>query len=410
MAGKQQRRVVVTGLGIITAHGQGYAENLIAMREGRDSIGPVTAFDGSAYRGKLGGEVKGFLLDRPLKKLRRNRLDRSSLLLLAAFDEALVMAGLGTLDESIYMALGTTLGGMLSGQRYHSMGLEKGFDRARASVLSDYLAHSQGANLMEEYGLRGQVRTFSDACASGTNAIGSAFEKIRTGAFDMAVAGGYDTMSEFTFAGFNSLQAVTPTQCRPFDKERDGLVLGEGVGLLILEEMTHARRRGTEILGEVTGYGASSDAFHSTRPDPQARGAVAAISEAIKDAGISPGDLDYVNAHGTATPFNDLMEARAIAEVFGESTGRVGVPVSSIKSMIGHLLGASGAVEAVVTLMALREGFIPPNINCQEIDPECLLNISKEPNRIIKINRAISNSFGFGGANASLVLERAGSA
>jgi len=408
MTDKQQRRVVVTGLGIITAHGQGYAENLIAMREGRDSIGPITAFDGTVYRGKLGGEVKDFTFDRPLEKLRRNRLDRSSLFLLATFDEALEMAGLDTIDEPVYMALGTTLGGMLSGQQYNGMGIAKGFDNAKASLLTDYLAHSQGANLMEEYGLSGQVRTFSDACASGTNAIGSALSKIRSGAFDIAVAGGYDTMSEFTFAGFNSLQAVTPTKCRPFGKDREGLFLGEGAGLLILEDMEHAERRGAEILAEVTGYGASSDAFHSTRPDPEAKGAVAAIREALKDGGISPSDVDYVNAHGTATPFNDLMEARAIAEVFGISDGRQGPPVSSIKSMIGHLLGASGAVEAIVTLMALREGFIPPNINCGEIDPECLVNISKEPGRKVKINRAISNSFGFGGANASLVLERAG--
>ncbi len=415
MASTQRlKRVVVTGVGIITAHGMGYGENLVAMKEGRDSIGPITAFDASAYRGTLGGEVKGFSFDRPLKRLRRSRLDRSSFMLLAAFDEALAMAGLDEINDPLYMALGTTLGGMLSGQRYHGMGIEKGFDKAKGSLLTDYLAHSQGANLMEEYGLKGQVRTFSDACASGTNAIGSAFEKIRYGGFDIAVSGGYDTMCEFTFAGFNSLQAVTPARCRPFDKKRDGLVLGEGVGLLILEDIEHARRRGAAVLGEITGYGTSSDAFHSTRPDPEARGAAAAIRTALLSAGISPGDVDYINAHGTATPYNDLMEARAIAEVFGkydgQSDGLGGVPVSSIKSMIGHLLGASGAVEAISALMAIKEGFIPPNINCGEVDPECKVNIATEPDSSALLKRAISNSFGFGGANACLVLEGGGSA
>ncbi|VAV82250.1 3-oxoacyl-[acyl-carrier-protein] synthase, KASII [hydrothermal vent metagenome] len=407
---QRQKRVVVTGVGIITAHGMGYGENLVAMKEGRDSIGPITAFDASAYRGTLGGEVKGFSFDRPLTRLRRSRLDRSSLMLLAAFDEALAMAGLDKINDPIYMALGTTLGGMLSGQRYHGMGIEKGFDKTKASLLTDYLAHSQAANLMEEYGLKGQARTFSDACASGTNAIGSAFEKIRSGAFDIAISGGYDTMCEFTFAGFNSLQAVTPERCRPFDKERDGLVLGEGAGLLILEDMEYARRRGAAVLGEVTGYGTSSDAFHSTRPDPEARGAVAAINTALESAGVSPGDIDYINAHGTATPYNDLMEARAIAKVFGKCDGQEGVPVSSVKSMIGHLLGASGAVEAISALMAIREGFIPPNINCGEVDPECNVNISTEPNCSAPLKRAISNSFGFGGANACLVLEGAAGA
>jgi 3-oxoacyl-[acyl-carrier-protein] synthase II len=401
------RRVVVTGLGIITAHGVGYDANLTSMRQGRDSIGAINAFDASAYRGVKGGEATGFTGDRTLKRLRKKRLDRSSLFLLTAFDEALAMAGLDGINEPMYMALGTTLGGMLSGQRYHSMGLAKGFERAKASLLTDYLAHSQAANLMEEYGLSGQTRTFSDACASGTNAIGSAYEKIRNGAFDVALAGGYDTMCEFTFAGFNSLQAVTPTRCRPFDKARDGLVLGEGAGLLILEDAEHAAARGAEVLGEVIGYGASSDAFHSTRPDPEAKGAVAAIRTALASAGLTPSDIDYINAHGTATPYNDLMEARAIAEVFG-TNGRASVPVSSIKSMIGHLLGASGAVEAIVTLMALKEGFIPPNINCEEVDPECPVNISTQPDCQATLKRAVSNSFGFGGANAALVLAGAG--
>lgn len=394
------RRVVITGAGINTAHGAGYDANLSGMMEGRNSIREIRLFDVSRYRGRLGGEVPGFSFDVPLKKLKKNRLDRATLLLFAAFLEAGEQASFPFGGECL-VSLGTTLGGMISGAKYHEEFLRKGPGRARASLLTDYLAHSQAAHLKEEYGIKGRAFTFSDACASSANAIGYAFNEIRSGRAEVSVAGGYDPMCEFTVAGFNSLQAITPAVCRPFDKNRDGLVLGEGAAILILEEEARAKRRGAEILAEVIGFGASSDAYHSTRPDPEARGAIASMRAALADAGISAKDIDYINAHGTATPYNDQMEAKAINEVFGEYT-----PVSSIKPMVGHLLGASGATEAIVSIMSLREGFIPPNINCVEVDPGCRINVIRQTVKGASLKRALSNSFGFGGANASLVFQR----
>lgn len=394
------RRVVITGAGVVTAHGAGYAANLSAFMEGRDSIRDISSFDTSGYRGGRGGEVPGLPPLNP-RRLKGRRLDRATLLLLAAFEEARLASGLQFEGTEALVSLGTTLGGMISGARYHA-GILKGAGRARPSLLLDYLAHYQAAHLKEEYSIEGAAATFSDACASSANSIGYAFHAIRSGTSDVAVAGGYEPMSEFTFAGFNSLQAITPGSCRPFDRDRDGLVLGEGSAILVLEELSRALGRDAAILGEVTGYGASSDAYHSTRPDPEARGAIAAIEEALADAGLSGKDIDYINAHGTATPYNDQMEARAIMKVFG---GRP-VPVSSVKPMIGHTLGASGAIEAVVALMAVREGFLPPNINMAVQDPELRVNIVKEPVKGVPVKRVLSNSFGFGGANACLVMER----
>ncbi|MFQ5585675.1 MAG: beta-ketoacyl-[acyl-carrier-protein] synthase family protein [Thermodesulfobacteriota bacterium] len=395
------RRVVITGMGIISAHGCGVDENREGFRRGIDSIGEISSFDASGYRGKRGGEVKDFVFKKGFKRLRADRLDRSTLLLCAAFEEALSASGLNGISERCLVSLGTTLGGMLSGMAYHREGLKRGFDHARPGLIVDYLAHNQAANLLTEYGLKGESLTFSDACASSSNAIGYAFHRVRSGDVDVAVAGGYDTMCEFTFAGFNSLQAITPTICRPFDRKRDGLVLGEGAAIFILEPLDSALARGAEPLGEIIGYGASSDAYHSTRPDPEGKGAVAAIGTALNDAAVSPDAVDYINAHGTATPYNDLMEAKAIEEVFG---GR-DVPVSSIKPMIGHLLGASGAAEAAATVMALREGFIPPNINCTDPDPEWGVSVSVEADRKATLGRALSNSFGFGGVNAALLFQ-----
>lgn len=393
-----RRRVVITGMGLLTAHGVGKGANLAPMMEGRDSIRDITAFDASGYRGKTGGEIPGFAFTHKPLQLRADRIDRSTQFVITAFEEARAQAGLSRMDGDCPVVLGTTLGGMYSGERYHAQGIKKGFKRARLSLVADYVAHSQAMNLKTEYGIGGEALIFSDACASGANAIGHACRMIRDSEADMAVAGGYDTMCEFTFAGFNSLQAVTPSVCRPFDRRRDGLVLGEGAGVMILEELTHALSRGADIIAEVTGYGVSSDAYHITRPDPEARGAIKAMKAAIDEAGVSSTDIDYINAHGTGTPYNDEMEARAISGVFG---GR-DVPVSSIKAMVGHLLGGTGAAEAVVTVMAIKEGFIPPNINCEE--PAFPINVSREPGARGRVRTALSNSFGFGGVNAVLVF------
>jgi 3-oxoacyl-[acyl-carrier-protein] synthase II len=394
-------------MGIVTAHGLGKEVNWAKTVAGVSSIGPVTLFDTAKYRTRHAGEVKDLPLP-PWERLRASRLDRASHLLYHAFTEALAESGLsaGALAEiSPIVALGTTLGGMASGQRYHETYVRRGPDRANPILLSDHLAHCQGLHLMREFGIPGSPLVFSNACASGANAVGFAFMAVRAGETAAAVCGGYDPLCEFVFAGFHSLQALTPELCRPFDLNRNGLALGEGAGILLIEEWERARDRGARILGEIIGYGESADAFHMTRPDPEARGAEAALRRALESAGVEPETVDYINAHGTGTPFNDPAEAKAIRRVLGPAAERV--PVSSIKPMIGHLLGGAGAVEAILTVLALGEKTIPPNLNYETADPECALPIVPIVAPADRMEVALSNSFGFGGANAALVLRAA---
>lgn len=394
------RRVVITGIGIITAHGAGTEINWSKTASGVSSIREITSFDSSHYRGKNGGEATGFTTT-SLNNLRNKRLDRASHLLIHAAREAISDAGIADTirDANILLSLGTTLGGMLSGEAFHREVIKKGLARARLSLVSDYLAHHQAANLFREFELKGDFLIFSNACASGTNAIGHAFRSIKRGEYDMAICGGYDTMSEFTFAGFNSLMAVSPDVCRPFDRNRDGLVLGEGAGILILEDMEHALRRNARIFGEIAGYGESSDAYHITSPDPSGEPAAVAIKKALSESGMQ--SVDYINAHGTGTKYNDAMEANAIKSGFGSMAEKI--PVSSIKPMIGHLLGGAGAVEAIITVQSINKKNIPPNINYETTDTDCGLNIIAKA-EACNIRTALSNSFGFGGSNASIIF------
>jgi 3-oxoacyl-[acyl-carrier-protein] synthase II len=395
------RRVVVTGIGIITCHGVGKEINWAKIKSGVSSIKTITSFDSSKYPGKCGGEASEFH-SAHIKNLKKTRLDRASHLLIHVVSEALSETEniyFGHKDTEVLLSVGTTLGGMLSGEMFHREVIQKGLERARLSLVTDYLAHYQAINVLKEFELAGDFIVFSDACASGTNAIGHAFNSIRHGEYDLAVCGGYDTMSEFTFAGFNSLMAITPTLCRPFDKNRDGLVLGEGAGILILEELEYAIRRNARILCEIVGYGESSDAYHMTSPDPSGRYASYAIIKALQDAG-NP-EIDYINAHGTGTKYNDETESKAITMALGDRAKEV--PVSSIKPMVGHILGGAGAVEAIVSIFSILHKIIPPNINYDCPDPECNLNIiTKAIDYDVKI--ALSNSFGFWGLNAAILF------
>lgn len=395
------RRVVITGMGIVTTHGIGKPANWSRILAGESGFRPISLFDTSGYHTHTGGEVT----DLPVaewKRFRPSRLDRASHLLRLAFDEAVEESGwaVENLSSSApIVALGTTLGGMASGERYHKAYLRKGPARALPSLLFDHLAHAQGLHLMEEFGIPGVPRVFTNACASGTNAIGHVFRAVRAGESEVAVCGGYDPLCEFVFAGFHSLQALTTDLCRPFDRDRSGMALGEGAGVLLLEALDHARRRGAAVLGEVIGYGESTDAFHMTRPDPEGRGAASAMKSALEDAEVEPGAVGYINAHGTGTGFNDAMESAAILSVMGPE-----VPVSSTKSMIGHLLGGAGAVEAILTLLALRDRRLPPNVNYAHPDPACALRIVTATEAAPSLAVAVSNSFGFGGSNATLVF------
>lgn len=402
------RRVVITGVGLVTAHGVGKAVNWEKTLAGESSIRPITLFDTTGYKVRTAGQVAG-LPAAPWRRFRPSRLDRASHLLHHALSEALQEAGLAGAEWGAsppILALGTTLGGMRSGERYHETYVRKGPPRARPSSLVDHLAHCQPLHLMEEFSIPGTPRVFSNACASGANAVGYAFRAIRAGQAGVALCGGYDPLCEFVFAGFHSLQALTPELCRPFDRHRSGLAIGEGAGILVLEPWERARARGAPILGEIVGYGESNEALHMTRPDPEGKAAALAVRRALEDAGLAPEAVAYVNAHGTGTPFNDGSEAAALIAALGPRAAEV--PVSSTKSMIGHLLGGAGAVEGILTVLALKEQWLPPNVNYDTPDPECGLRIVRKAEPADGLAVALSNSFGFGGANATLAFRAAG--
>ena len=398
-------RVVVTGAGIVTALGAGWTTNAAGFRAGRTAFRPVTLFDVSPQRTKLAAEVDlpAALPPTRLSEKHARRLDRAALLLLLAAHEAWTQSG-WVPQENLPLVLGTTSGGMEFGEAYLRQTLASpGSNRRQPSRIVHYNVQQQGLDLGEAFGFGGPIIMIANACASGANAVGHAFELVRDGLAGRVLTGGYDALSQLTFAGFDSLQAMSPTQCRPFDAQRDGLLLGEGAAVLTVENLELAKSRGAEILGEIIGYGAATDTHHLTQPHPQGDAAFATMTAACAVAGISPAQVDYVNAHGTATLQNDATEAAAIKRWAGARAATL--PVSSTKASIGHLLGAAGAVETVVSLMALREQWLPPQRHPGTTDPACRFQIVREPTDA-RVAIALTNSFGFGGANATLALRR----
>jgi 3-oxoacyl-[acyl-carrier-protein] synthase II len=398
-------RVVVTGAGIFTALGSGWKTNADGFRAGQKAFRPVTLFDVSRQRSKIAAEAD-LPAELPVTKLTPNtirRLNRASKMLLHAAHEAWSQAGWES-AENLPVVLGTTSGEMFLGEKYlqQAVGFPHQKKRQPTRVVH-YQIQQQGLDLCSAFDFSGPITIISNACASGANAIGHAFEMLHSGLAENVLTGGYDALCQLTFAGFDSLQALSPTPCRPFDAARDGLTLGEGAAVLTLETLEHAQKRDAEILGEIIGYGATTDTHHLTQPHPEGDAALAAMTAACTRAKISPEQIDYVNAHGTATPQNDATETVAINRWAGEHVKKL--PVSSTKSSTGHLLGGAGAVEAVVCLMALRGQWLPPQISSGGIDPACRFKIVREPVDA-KIEMALSNSFGFGGANASLVFRR----
>jgi 3-oxoacyl-[acyl-carrier-protein] synthase II len=397
-------RVVITGAGVITALGIGWRANAEGFREGRRAFRPVTLFDVSKQRVHLAAEVDlpPALPSTPLPLKRERQLGRATRLLLWATHEAWEQANWdGT--EPLPVVLGTTGGGMSSGEEYFRQAIQHPLDGCGQPTRAwQYVAANQGALLGEAFGFTGPVTVISTACASGANAIGYAWEMLRRGHTPRVLAGAYDELSLITFAGFDSLQALSPTSCRPFDAHRDGLALGEGAAILALETLESAQRRGASVLAEIIGYGTSLDLYHLTQPHPDGDAALRSMLLACTAAGILPSDVDYINAHGTGTLLNDSSEATAINRWAGDAPAP---PVSSTKGGIGHLLGAAGAVEAVVCLMAMREQWLPPQSNLQTADPVCRFPLVTKP-MVARVNVALSNSFGFGGSNATLVLRR----
>jgi len=398
-------RVVVTGAGIVTALGIGWRANADGFRAGRTAFRPITLFDVSRHRVKMAAEVDlpaAMPLTRLTKKLTR-RLDRAGKMLLLAANEAWVQSGWEPSDD-MPLVLGTTSGGMSLGEEYYRQAVVVPQSRRRQPTRAlHYLSHVQTRMVAEAFGLFGPVTIIANACASGANAIGHAWEILRRGRAQRVLAGGYDALSLLVFSGFDSLQALSPTRCRPFDAQRDGLALGEGAAVVTLETLESAQRRGATILDELIGYGAAIDLNHLTQPHPQGDAALETMTQACRAAGISAAAVDYVNAHGTGTSLNDSSEALAINRWAGDRAATL--PVSSTKASIGHLLGAAGAVEAVVCLMTLCEQWLPPEKGIDSVDPVCRFPIIREP-LDARVKIVLSNSFGFGGANATLVFRK----
>jgi 3-oxoacyl-[acyl-carrier-protein] synthase II len=361
----------------------------------------VTRFDVSRNRAKTAGQIPALWDEAApgaVGERRERQVHPAARMLRAATREAMLA------DPEFrpeYMVIGTTSGGMSFGEAFYRGQLKSARPRLRAAWLANYSPQKPVLDAQSASGFSVPVQIIANACASGSNAIGHAWTLISSGQKNRVLSGGYDAIAEMVFAGFDSLQASTPEKIRPFDKGRTGLVLGEGAGVLALEEWESARRRGAPIVAELTGYGISTDNHHLTQPNPSGIGPRLAMERALHAAGRLPEQIDYVNAHGTATQFNDATEGAAIHQLFGENT-----PVSSTKSMMGHALGAAGALEAVFSVLALQHQFLPPNINLTEKDPAWRLNVVANEAREAHVRCLISNSFGFGGTNATIVLER----
>jgi 3-oxoacyl-[acyl-carrier-protein] synthase II len=389
-------RVAVVAAGVVSPLGCGLAETSSALREGRDCVTPVTSFEVDRCRCKTAGQVADFRLGKARDlSPHPERLHRVAQMMILALQEALAQSE-GFQPE--LTVVGTTSGGMTFGEAYYRALNDKASTRHAASLIANYTPQKPVMDAQEAFGITAPCQVIANACASGTNAIGHAFECVRSGRYQRVLAGGYDAISELVFVGFDSLQASTPELCRPFDSERTGMVLGEGAAVLFLENFDAAQARSARILAEIVGYGISTDNHHLTQPNPSGSGPRQAMECALRSAAIGPSEIDYINAHGTATPFNDAAEGKAIAELLN------GVPVSSTKGMMGHSLGAAGAIEAVFSLLALQGQFLPPNINFRKGDGDLDLNIIANQAQTGEFRTILSNSFGFGGTNASIIL------
>src|SRR6266487_1645655 len=393
---KVSARVAVVAAGVVSPLGFGLGETLESLRKARDCVSPVTRFSVAQCRCKTAGQVPDDrLLAGPDEGRRSRRLHRASHMMIQALKEVLTQE---PQFEPELTVIGTTSGGMSYGERYYRSLRQAEELRHAPTWIANYPAQKPVLDAQEAFGICAPCQVIANACASGTNAIGHAFECVRSGQYQRVLAGGYDAISEMVFVGFDSLQASTPEKCRPFDRHRTGMVLGEGAAILALENLESAQQRGAPVLAEIVGYGISTDNFHITQPNPSGVGARQAMERALQSAHVLANEVDYINAHGTATVFNDAAEGKAISELFN------GVPVSSTKSMMGHSLGAAGAVEAVFCLLALQHQFLPSNINFSDSDDDLDLNIVANETRPAVLRTVLSNSFGFGGTNASILM------
>ncbi len=409
-----KRRVVVTGVGMVIPQGIGIDPVWEKICEGISGVGPITKFDASGFETRIAAEVKDFRAEDFIEPKELRKMDLFIHYALAATKIALEDSGLELEKEDperIGTCVGTGLGGLSTLEKYHQVLLEKGPRRITPFFIPMIIANEASGQISIFHNLKGPNICVVTACATGAHCIGAAFRGIQYGDADVMVAGGVEaTITPLAVAGFNAMRAISTRNdepekaSRPFDRDRDGFVMGEGGAVMILEELERAKRRGAKIYAELVGYGYNSDAYHLAAPDPEGDGAARCMRMALKDAGLSPDEVDYINAHGTSTELNDITETLAIKRVFGERAYKI--PVSSTKSMTGHLLGAAGSTEAVFSVLTIRDGVIPPTINYENPDPRCDLDYVPNVAREKKVKVVMSNSFGFGGTNSVLIFRK----
>jgi len=409
-----REKIVITGLGAVAPNGNSVDEFWTSLTAGISGIGPITCFDPSEHRVKIAGELSGFEPESVLDPKEIRKLDPFSIYALVATDEAVTMAGVNpeTLNlDRVGVTIGTGVGGIQTLEDQHSTIENRGARRVSPQFVPKMIANIAGGHLSIRWGFQGPNQTVTSACASATDAIGLAMRLIIAGDADMMITGGTEaSITPLTIAGFANMRALSQSNdeparaSRPFDNDRDGFVLGEGAGMLVIETESHAKNRGATILAELAGYGSTDDAFHITQPPAGGTGALKAMERAVQDAELGLNEIDYINAHGTSTPFNDKNESSAIAKLFKNHSSQL--KVSSTKSMTGHLLGAAGGIEAVASVKTILEQTLPPTINYETPDPDCTLDYVPNTAQTHRVNAVLSNTFGFGGHNAVICIRK----
>lgn len=405
---------MVTGIGMITPVGLDTETSWTGLINGNSGIGPITRFDDKSIPTQIAGEIHGFVPENYIELKEIKKMDRFIHLAIAASQMAVDTSGIKITPENaerVGIMVSSGMGGLPAIEKYHKIYLERGYRKITPFFIPMLIINEAAGILSIRYGAKGPNICVVTACATGTHSIGEAFRTIERGDADAIIAGGTEScICPLGVGGFNAMKALSTRNdepqraSRPFDTERDGFIMGEGSGVVVLEGLECAEKRGARIYAEVIGYGASGDAYHITAPAPNGEGAARCMKMAVKDAGISPAEMGYINAHGTSTKYGDELESIAIKTVFGDHAYKI--PISSTKSMIGHLLGAAGGVEAVITILALDRGLLPPTINLDNPDPECDLDYIPHTSRTVQADVAMSNSFGFGGTNACLIFRR----
>ena len=399
----KSKRVAITGMGVLCSIGKNAEEFLQSLKDGKTCIGQITLFDTSKYPCKIGAEIRDYRPDKFFGKKELRKISRTDQFALIASEEAVRASRVDSYPpDEVGVCLGAGAGGMFEAETYHREVLLKG--KSKPSLLWPFIPSYTTDRVAERFGFSGPKFTVTTACSSSATAIGYGADLIRSGKSKAILCGGSDAMSELTFGGFNSLKAMDPSPCKPFDRKRAGMSLGEGAGILILENLDEAVKRGANIYAELLGYGIGGEAYHITAPEPTGMREARIMREAIEEGGIAPLDVDYINAHGTGTPLNDKVETLSIKKVFEGKA--YSIPISSVKSMVGHCLGSAGAIEAVASILSMVHQFIPPTLNHQEGDEDCDLDYVPGKSREMKVEVVLSNSFAFGGNCTTLVFRK----